>query len=153
MALLVYFGPAMLVSIPGLPQNQACEAVALSGNLTDPEVFVLMGCLHLGKSRSERVFAQRSLLQRPSVVLPLRNAGIDVSEVLDSLVSKGYINRAGFGRVQVSDRGKVIEHRFSILRDTLALRGMLPEIGTRLTSVPELRTRMKDLCETGGLLG
>lgn len=141
----------MVVPVHGLPQNQAREALAISGELTDAELFALMACLHLGKSASEGVFSRRSLLNRPSVVMPLRDARIDLSDVIDSLVRKGFVDPAGFGRVRLSDKGRVIEHRFSILRDHLVLRGRMPGVGTRLANVPELRARMKDVSDSGGL--
>ena len=131
----------------GLPAEQACEALSISARIGDPEVFVLMGCLHLGKSHSLGVFRRAAIESRPSIAKPLEEAGFRPSDVTKSLLTSGFLLSGGLGRIALSPDGKIIEHRFTILADHLRLKGILPAFGSRPNNIPILREYMRRVCE------
>jgi hypothetical protein len=133
--------------VRGLPPDQACEALTVSKDLTDAEVFLLMACLRVGKSPSERVFRRSAIERRPSIALPLEAIRISPKEVTKSLLSKGLLLSAGLGRVSTSASGEIVKHRYSILRNDLRLRGVLPPMGSRPSDIPILRDYMRRLCD------
>lgn len=131
----------------GLPQDQACEALSIGARLDDARVFVLMGCLHFGKSGSLRVFRRGALESRPSIARPLQEAGYSVENVTASLLRDGFLLSAGFGRISLSVEATIVEHRFSILADYLRLKGVLPPAGLRPKDIATLRDYMRRVCD------
>jgi hypothetical protein len=129
--------------VRGLPPAQASEAVLASARLSDIEIFVLMSCLHVGKSRSLGVFRRAAIERRPSIARPLIEAGCEPARVTKSLIEKGFLTPAGFGRLATSADGEIIKHRFSILLQHLRLSGVLPPAGIRISDVAILRERMR----------
>ena len=135
------------IRLRGLPQEQACEALAIGDRLDDAEVFVLMGCLHFGKSDSLRVFWRHSLESRPSIARPLQEAGYSVETVAASLLRDRFLRSAGLGRISLSAEATIVEHRFSILADHLRLKGILPPTGLRPKDIATLRDYMRRVCD------
>jgi len=132
--------------VPGLPADQACEAVSISDRLEDSEVFVLMACLGTGKGDTTRIFRRRELETRPSVCRPLEAAGCIPRRVVDSLVHKEMLQADFVGRVRTTPEGGIIKHRFNILVNHVRLKGLLPGIGNRLAEVQPLRDFMRQVC-------
>lgn len=106
-----------------------------------------MGCLHLGKSGSLRVFRRAAVENRPSIAKPLQESGFQPSNVTKSLLKDGLLLLGGFGRVALSPEGAIVEHRFTILADHLRLRGILPAFGSRPANIPVLRDYMRRVCK------
>ena len=61
---------------------------------------------------------------------------------------KGFIEPAGLGRIRLSREGQILEHRFGILRDHLALTTSSPAVGRRLADMPKLKEEMRRVSET-----
>jgi hypothetical protein len=115
----------------------------MASGLTDAEIFVLMACEGVGKSPLLRVFPRR-VLRRPSVVKPLKAVGVDVDEVVHSLVEKGHLKQAGRNWLAATPRGNVVKHAFDRLRNDLVLDGKLPPVPRILLErIPQLRVEME----------
>lgn len=136
-----------LNQVRGLPQIQACEALAVSRRLTDAEVFLLMGCVHVGKSPELRVFWRGTIERRPSIARPLQEAGTTAAGTIESLIGKRFLLKAGLGKVQTSQDADIVRHRFTILQAHLRLRGTIPATGNSPSHVPILCDYMRRVCD------
>lgn len=130
---------------------QACKAHELAQRLTDEELFVLMACEGIGKSRQLRVFA-RQALRKPSVQGPLSERGHEVGDVIDALIGKGFLNRVGTKKLVCTDDGDLVKHAFNDLRDELVLnRTSEPLSGGAFDWVSVLRRHMEEVCTAQAL--
>lgn len=139
------------VQVPGLPKEQACEAVRCSLAAQDSGIFLLMASEALDKSPTLRVFRVSDLERRPSVSGPLAQAGSSIDRTVSALLDGGFLAPAGRGKVSASVSGSIIKHRFVILRNFLKLSRKLPLFGQRVSDVGILRDNMRYVCEHGFL--
>lgn len=132
-------------------QLQACRAHELAQKLDHEELFVLMACEGLGKSRQLRVFP-RAALRKPSVDGWLRQRNVTLDQVVKALLRKGFLNPVGRGKLVCTDDGDLVKHAFNDLKNDLVLhRTDEPLSGNPFDWINVLRREMEAACAAEAL--